>query len=171
MNQAIEGAVGWLNEKIAALTELRDRLVKVFTELERLASAPVPTRPPIWTAKKRKVKREPRASGASQSGAESPQSKTLARPATPAGTVSGKPVSTVAGAMKLAIAGLNGKEFTVADLTADLDVKYSGAEFWQGKSASAISGNLSYWSSKGNLAKTETGYRAANKEFFSSVEY
>lgn len=101
------------------------------------------------------------------------KSETLAAEPPPAAefAVKGDRPSTVAGAMKREIAGFNGRSFTAEELRAALDAQYGAEDWWQNASGSAVSGNLSYWTSKNRLEKTANGYRALEKEFFSDVQY
>lgn len=82
---------------------------------------------------------------------------------------SGKP-STVAGAMKREIAGLAGA-FTSDELRTLCDGKYGGEDFWEKAGTSALSANLSWWTGKGYLEKTDGGYKMLKREFFSDVEF
>jgi hypothetical protein len=68
---------------------------------------------------------------------------------------------TVAGAMKFCIRKL--KSFTEAELVAELQADADFAKLLKGASASAVRGNLAYWTNKGKLSKDGDKYR--NHEF------
>lgn len=87
-------------------------------------------------------------------------------------TLAGRAVSTVAGAMKLAIAGIAaGEKFGSGWLEQKLNTKYGEEEFWKVRSGNGFSSNLAYWVKTGKLKLEDGGYMVVDREFFGKVEY
>jgi len=179
MNIYLKSAVQNLDCEIKRLTDIRQELLNgaEFSETPlqlpgALVQTPGRDVPGATTPAATKTRKQKRGGQREVPKSQRPSSKEqpTERKSTPALATADK-VSTVAGAMKREIAGWGNREFTAEELRAACDAKYGDEDWWKNASSSAVSGNLSYWSSKGRLDKTDKGYKSADAAFFEDTQY
>lgn len=173
--EIIQAAITEIEFRIMSLTQVSTTLKSLLPDGPRVDIPPLESAAPIASRRSPAVATAPK-NGGRRKPAPVPvvkekrkyQRRAVEAPTTPAAdsTATGTP-TTFGAAMKLEILRI-AQPFTADALRTVVAANH--ATLMEGVGESALSGNLSYWTSKGRLEKTATGYRVLEREFFQTQQ-